>query len=143
MMLAHATAKYIRISPYNIRRVLNLVRRKSVPEALGVLHHLNLRSARPVRVLLESAVANARHLHPEVPAERLYVAQITADEGPMWKRFRAAAMGRATRIRRRTVHLRVDLDARTGRLPAWAQVPPAAPSAPKKKEKAAAAAASS
>jgi large subunit ribosomal protein L22 len=109
--MVNATAKYIRVSPRKARQVVDMIRGKSVQEAQAILS-LTPRGAAPiVRKVLDSAVANAEHNH-EIPADELVVAKAFVDEGPTLKRFRPRAMGRASRIRKRTSHITVCVDQR-------------------------------
>ena len=110
-MIAKASLRHLRTSARKARFVIDPLRGKSVAEALIILGALNRRAARPVRKLVESALANAKQQDAALTEGQLKIARIAADEGPMWKRFRAAAMGRATRIRKRTCHITVELDA--------------------------------
>jgi len=105
-MRVRAQAKYIRQSPYKVRRVLDLIRGLRIDEAEAVLHHVNRRAAEPVRKVMRSAVANAEHNHA-LDADELVIAEAFADEGPTLKRFRPRARGRATRINKRTCHITV------------------------------------
>jgi large subunit ribosomal protein L22 len=105
-MKVRAQAKYIRQSPYKVRRVLDLVRGLPVEEAEHLLRHVNRRAAEPVTKVLKSAVANAEHNHA-LDALDLVVAEAFADEGPTLKRFRPRARGRATRINKRTSHITI------------------------------------
>ncbi len=105
-MRTHAKARFIRQSPYKVRRVLDLVRGLPVNEARVVLEHTNRRAAAPVRKCLDSAVANAEH-NLAVDPEELVVLEAYADEGPTLKRWRPRARGRATRIRKRTSHITI------------------------------------
>ena len=105
-MKVQAKAKYIRQSPYKVRRVLDLVRGLRVDDARDVLDFTNRRAAATIRKVLDSAVANAEHNHA-LEAEELFVAEAFADEGPTLKRFRPRARGRATRIQKRTSHITV------------------------------------
>ncbi len=105
-MKVRAQAKYVRESPYKVRRVLDLVRGLPVGEAEVVLRHANRGAAEPIVKVLRSAVANAEHNH-SLDADDLIVAEAFADEGPTLKRFRPAARGRATRIRKRTSHITI------------------------------------
>ena len=82
------------------------LRGKSVQEARAILAFTPRQVARDWSKLLESAVANAEHNH-ELVGEDLYVKAVHADEGPTIKRYRPRAMGRATRIRKRTSHLTI------------------------------------
>jgi len=105
-MKTRAQAKYIRQSPYKVRRVLDLVRGLPVSEAREVLTFTNRRASGPVLKVLDSAVANAEH-NLAMDADELIVAEAYADEGPTLKRWRPRARGRATRIRKRSCHITV------------------------------------
>jgi large subunit ribosomal protein L22 len=106
-----ATAKYVRVSPRKARQVIDLIRGKSVGDAKAILM-LTPRGAAPVvKKVLDSAVANAEN-NNDLSPEDLYVAKAYVDEGPTLKRFKPRAMGRATRIRKRTSHITVALDER-------------------------------
>ena len=105
-MRAQATAKYIRQSPFKVRRVLDLVRGLPVPEAEDVLKFTNRKAATTILKVLGSAVANAEH-NQALDKEELWVYACYADEGPTLKRFRPRARGRATRINKRTCHITV------------------------------------
>lgn len=105
-MKSHAKAKYIRQSPYKVRRVLDLVRGLPVTEARDVLKFTNRKASGTILKVLESAVANAEH-NQALDAEELWVYECFADEGPTLKRFRPRARGRATRINKRTSHITV------------------------------------
>ena len=87
------------------------IRGKSVTEARAILAFTPRAAAKPWSKLLESAVANAEHNH-DLVGDDLRVLAATADEGPTLKRFRPRAMGRATRIRKRTSHLTITLTPR-------------------------------
>ena len=103
-----AHAKYVRTSARKARLVADHVRGKSVTEARAILAHTPRAVAEDWEKLLNSAVANAEHNH-ELLGEDLRILSITADEGPTLKRFRPRAMGRASRIRKRTSHLSIAL----------------------------------
>ena len=107
-MIAQAKGRYIRVSPVKMRQVIDLIRGKRVPEALGILAHLNKGATKTVSKILGSAVANAKR--SGLTEDQLFISKIYADQGPSWKRFRAAAFGRATRILKKTTHLTVELD---------------------------------
>jgi ribosomal protein L22 len=104
--VVRAQAKYVRSSPRKARLVCDHIRGKTVDEARAILAHTPRAVARDWSKLLESAVANAEHNH-ELVGEDLYVKAVHADDGPTIKRFRPRAMGRATRIRKRTTHLTI------------------------------------
>ena len=105
-MKAHAKAKYIRQSPYKVRRVLDLVRGMPVEDARDVLMFTNRRAAETIRKVLDSAVANAEHYYA-LDDDELFVDQAFADEGPTLKRWRPRARGRATLINKRTSHITI------------------------------------
>ncbi|GBD85177.1 50S ribosomal protein L22 [bacterium BMS3Abin02] len=105
-MKVRAEAKYIRQSPYKVRRVLDLVRGLPVEEARNVLAFTDRRAADTVRKVLDSAVANAEHNHA-LDADELVVVEAYANEGPTLKRWRPRARGRATRILKRTSHITI------------------------------------
>ena len=104
--VVRAQAKYVRSSARKARLVCDNIRGKSVDDARAILAHTPRAVARDWSKLLESAVANAEHNH-ELVGEDLVIKAVTADEGPTIKRFRPRAMGRATKIRKRTAHLTI------------------------------------
>jgi ribosomal protein L22 len=106
--VVRAHAKYVRTSARKARLVADHVRGKSVTEARAILAHTPRAVAEDWEKLLNSAVANAEHNH-ELLGDDLRILSITADEGPTLKRFRPRAMGRASRIRKRTSHLSIAL----------------------------------
>ena len=103
---AIATAKFIRMSPTKARQVIDLIRGRHVEDARRVLKFNARGAALPVGKVLDSAIANAEH-NRGLPADELVVVRAWADEGPTLKRFRPRAMGRATRVRKRTCHISV------------------------------------
>lgn len=107
-VLVHANAKYVRTSARKARLVCDHIRGKTVDEAFAILAHTPRHVAEDWRKLLQSAVANAEHNH-ELLGDDLRIAAVKADEGPTLKRFRPRAMGRATKIRKRTSHLTISL----------------------------------
>ena len=102
-------AKYVRISPRKVRLIMDQIRGKRVEEALNKLSYAPQKGAFILKKLLNSAVANAG-ANSEMDIDNLYIKRVYADQGPTLKRFRPRAMGRATRIRKRTSHLTVILD---------------------------------
>ena len=108
-METKAVARFVRISPRKVRLVMDQVKGKRVEEALNMLAFSPKKGARILRKLINSAVANAENNH-EMDVDKLYIKRIYADEGPTMKRWRPRALGRATRIRKRTSHLTVVLD---------------------------------
>ena len=109
-MLAYATIKYVRMSPRKIRYVMGSLRQQTVAHALQVLSAANRRACEPVAKAIASAFANAKQANPTVAEDQVVITRLTADGGPRWKRFRAAAFGRAAPIRKPTAHIRVELD---------------------------------
>ncbi len=105
-MKVKAQAKYIRQSPYKVRRVLDLVRGLPVTEAEDMLRLTSRGATEPVAKVLRSAVANAEH-NFALDSDDLVIAEAFADEGPTLKRYRPRARGRATRIRKRTSHITI------------------------------------
>jgi large subunit ribosomal protein L22 len=103
-----AKAKYVRTSARKARLVCDHIRGKDVTEARAILAFTTRGAAEAWIKLLESAVANAEHNH-ELLGEDLRILSVHADEGPTLKRYRPRAMGRATRIRKRTSHLSITL----------------------------------
>jgi large subunit ribosomal protein L22 len=103
---AIATARFIRISPTKARQVVDLIRGRHVDDARRVLRFTHRAASTPVAKVLESAVANAEH-NRGLPTDELVVARAWVDEGPTLRRFRPRALGRATRIRKRTCHISV------------------------------------
>jgi ribosomal protein L22 len=107
-VLVSAQAKYVRTSARKARLVCDHIRGKDVAEARAILAFTPRAAAKDWAKLLESAVANAEHNH-ELVGDDLRIAAVYADEGPTLKRYRPRAMGRATRIRKRTSHLTITL----------------------------------
>jgi len=108
---AVAVARFVRVSPSKARRVINLVRGKSVAEALDILRWAPQAASEPVAKVIASAAANAQNNNGLDPAT-LVVATVYADDGPTAKRIRPRAQGRAFRIRRRTSHITVVVESR-------------------------------
>jgi len=106
-MKARATA--VRIAPRKVRLVVDIVRGKSVSQALNILTFTRKKAALPVQKLLKSAVANAAENHGVSDVDNLVIDRITVDEGPALKRFMPRARGRATPIRKRTSHIQIIL----------------------------------
>src|SRR6478609_5339631 len=103
-----AQAKYVRTSARKARLVCDHIRGKDVEEARAILAFTTRDAAKAWSKLLESAVANAENNH-DLVGEELRIYNVHADEGPTLKRYRPRAMGRATRIRKRTSHLSITL----------------------------------
>jgi ribosomal protein L22 len=107
-VLVRAQARYVRTSARKARLVCDHIRGKDVEQARAILSFTPRGAAKPWMKLLESAIANAEHNH-ELVGDELKIASVHADEGPTLKRYRPRAMGRATRIRKRTSHLTITL----------------------------------
>ena len=108
---ATAKARFVRVSASKARRVIDLVRGKSVAEALDILRWAPQAASEPVAKVIASAAANAQNNDGLDPAT-LVVATVYADEGPTAKRIRPRAQGRAFRIRKRTSHITVIVESR-------------------------------
>jgi large subunit ribosomal protein L22 len=107
-VVVRAQAKYVRHAPRKARLVVDHIRGKSIDEARAILQHTPRAAAVDVLKLLESAVANAENNH-ELVADDLVIRKAYVDEGPTLKRYRPRALGRATRIRKRTSHMTIQL----------------------------------
>ncbi len=107
-MIAKASLKHVRISPRKVREVVNLLRGKTITQAIFILRNVTRRPKEPLIKLVNSAVANAKvkGMRPE----QLFISRVIVDEGPTWKRFRAASFGRAASIRKKTCHVNLELD---------------------------------
>jgi large subunit ribosomal protein L22 len=103
-MEAKAYAKYIRMSPRKINVVLKLIRGKNVGEAMSILKLTPRASAPVIEKLLKSAMANAEN-NNKMDINKLYISETFANNGPMLKRFRPHAQGRAFRIRKKSSHI--------------------------------------
>ena len=101
-----ASVRYLRVSAYKAREVLDLIRGLHVDDADGILEFTDRAVALDIRKVLASAVANAEK-NDEIDPNELYVSACYADEGPTLKRWRPRARGRATRIRKRTCHITI------------------------------------
>lgn len=107
-MEVKAVARYVRISPMKVRMLADAIKGRPVDKALDMLKFMPQKSAGIVEKVLRSAVANADQ-QPDVDIDDLVVGQLIVERGPMFKRFRARARGRGTRILKRTSHVTVVL----------------------------------
>ena len=107
-MIAVARARYLRVSPVKVRQVIDLIRGKDVTSCVAILTHVEKGCAKMVGKVLHSAVSAAKQ--KGLLEDQLFISRIQANHGPMWKRFRAAAFGRATSLLKRTTHLTIELD---------------------------------
>ena len=105
---ARATVRYLPVSPYKIRQVLDMVRSLPVDDAMRVLQLCEKDAADNVLKLLDSAVANAEH-NRAIPGDELYISEVWCDEGPTRKSGQARARGRYFRVRKRTSHVTIVL----------------------------------
>lgn len=106
-MVASAKARHIRMSARKARLVIDLIKNQPAPKALAVLGNTKKRAAQVIEKLLRSAISNAKNKGLE---DGLFISKICADEGVTWKRFRANAFGRGSRILKRTCHITLELD---------------------------------
>ncbi len=107
-MEARAQATYVRISPRKVKIVLDLIRNKPLDEAMAIVRFTTKSAAEPIAKLLKSAAANAENNH-SMDRNNLYVAECFVCPGPILKRIRPRAQGRAFRIEKRTSHITVVL----------------------------------
>ena len=107
---AVARARYVRVTPMKARRVIELIRGRSAREALAVLAFAPQAASGPVSKVLASAMANAEN-NLDMDPDSLVVTRAFVDEGPTLKRFQPRAQGRAYRIRKRTSHITVEVEA--------------------------------
>jgi len=103
-MESKAHAKSIRIAPRKAQLVVDLIRGKQVGEAIAILRHTPKAASPVLEKLLNSAIANAEHNY-SLDVTKLVVTQAYVNQGPTMKRFRPRAMGRASRINKRTSHI--------------------------------------
>ena len=104
----------IRISPRKVRVVGDLIKKRNINDALGILTYMPQKASFILKKLLDSAIANARQ-KKYVDVDNLYVKNVIVDGGPMMKRFLPRAMGRATKIRKRTSHITLVLSEEGGK----------------------------
>lgn len=112
-MISKASVKFVRISPRKVRYVIDQIRSKTVSQAQAILAGSPRRAGEIVQKLLNQAV-DAAQKNSQVSSENLIVSSVMADGGPTMKRFRAASMGRASVIRKRTSHIHLELGLRGG-----------------------------
>lgn len=103
-----SVTRFVRVSPQRTRHVVNLIRGVKVNAAMSTLNFTNTKAAKIVTKTLKSAIANAKQQEIE-DLDRLFVKEAFVDEGPIMRRFIARAMGRATRLRKRTAHITIIL----------------------------------
>ena len=110
-MESTAKLKFVRIAPRKMRLVADLVRGRRLEEALTILEYSLKGAAKPIEKILKSAVSNMliREEAKKIDTDKIWIKKITVDEGPTAKRWRPRAMGRATRILKRSSHVIVIL----------------------------------
>ncbi len=108
-MLFNAKVKYIRYSPYKLRPLVDIVRGKSVKYALSWLAVYPVKRIEPIKKMIESAAANAKHLN-NIDVANLVIKEIRVDQGPIFRYFKPGAMGRSTIRRKRFSHMNVILE---------------------------------
>lgn len=114
--VARAVGRYQRIGPQKCQLVTDLIRDRYVGEALTILRFSKKKKASfIVEKVLRSAIANAQQKAPNIDVDNLYISEIFVNQGPLMKRWRARAMGRASRILKRTSHVHVYLEEKKGR----------------------------
>lgn len=110
-MISRAKSKYIRVSPYKLRSVVNVIRGCSVDKAFSWLKTCSMRRAQPVIKTLFSAYSNAKNKHSDITSmDGLVIKEIKVDQGPTITYFKPGAMGRATLQRKKMCHLEIVLD---------------------------------
>lgn len=107
-MEVKAVSKYMRVSPQKVRILIGAVKGKPVEAGLNALKFMPQKAAKILEKTVRSAVANADQ-NPDIDVDALIIRNITADQGPTLKRFRARARGRGARILKRTTHITVIL----------------------------------
>ncbi|MDR2363383.1 MAG: 50S ribosomal protein L22 [Spirochaetaceae bacterium] len=105
-----AMTKYLIASPFKIRPVADLVRRKPYPEAMSILENMPQKGARLISKTVKSAASNALNLNKQLDEDMLYVKNIQIDEGPRMKRIWFRARGRADMLLKRMCHITVVID---------------------------------
>lgn len=107
-MIVRAEGKFLRISPAKVRQVLSLLKGRDAAGAEAILLNINKGARAYLLKILRSAIANAKQ--KGFSLEQLYVSNAVCNKGPIWKRYKAAAFGRASPIKKRTAHIRIELD---------------------------------
>jgi len=112
-MIAKAKLKYVRMSPRKANQVIRLISGKPVGYALNVLFHINKRASHPLSKLLKSALSNAGNKGINTKdLNNIYISKLVVNSGPILKRYKSAAFGRAVMIRKRTSHIEMELDSK-------------------------------
>ena len=105
-----AVSKYLIASPFKVRPVADLVRRKPYPEAMAILDNMPHKGARLIRKVVQSAAANALDRNKKLDEDMLYVKELKIDEGPRMRRIWFRARGRADTLLKRMCHISVTID---------------------------------
>jgi ribosomal protein L22 len=107
-VVVRASSRYVRVAPRKARLIADQVRGMHIEQARALLEFSPRGAAEDIRKLLESAAANAENNH-DLVADEMLISEITVDEGPTLRRYRPRALGRASRINKRTCHIAVAL----------------------------------
>jgi len=107
-VVVRASARYVRVAPRKARLIANQVRGMHIEQARALLEFSPRGAAEDIRKLIDSAAANAENNH-DLIGDEMRISEITVDEGPTLRRFRPRALGRASRINKRTCHIAVAL----------------------------------
>jgi len=107
-MESEAKLNYLRISPRKVRLVADLIRGKKAREAAAILVFTTKKAAKPMKKLLDSAIANAKN-NFQAEEDTLYISKITVDEAPKLKRWRARSRGRSMQIQKKASHIAIVL----------------------------------
>lgn len=114
-MLAKAYGKYLRISPRKLGLVVDLIKGKTLEDAMAILDNINKRARFPLKKTINSAFANLNSVRSDkLLSKDVVITVLRAEGGPMLHRYRAATMGRATPVKHRTSHIYVELDKASG-----------------------------
>jgi len=109
-VVSRAKAKYIKISPYKLRPIVDVIRGKRIDQALAWLKTYAVKRVVPIQKVLISAYSNARDIHKNtVSIEALFIKEIKVDQGPVMKYYKPTAMGRSAAQKKRTSHIEVVL----------------------------------
>ncbi len=107
-VVVRASSRYVRVAPRKARLIADQVRGMHIEQARALLEFSPRGAAEDIRKLIESAAANAENNH-DLIADEMLISEITVDEGPTLRRYRPRALGRASRINKRTCHIAVAL----------------------------------
>ena len=107
-VVVRASSRYVRVAPRKARLIADQVRGMHIEQARALLEFSPRGAAEDIRKLIESAAANAENNH-DLVADEMTISEITVDEGPTLRRYRPRALGRASRINKRTCHIAVAL----------------------------------